>query len=346
MLFRRKNQQKRNVALGLDLGSSQIKAALIRRHRDKLELAEYAVRTLPPGVIKSCKEPEFTSELQQLVDGLKTPERHAFVTISCSSAMVCQAEFPPVPLTEIKTALRLNSSGHLRRDFSSYYLDAFELKRESPGSKGKTKVLIAGADKEEVDARRDALVAAKIKPEVIELAAVSVINAFQVSHPELKDEAVVLVDIGARSTSINILLDSVPLITRIMHFGGAQLSEYIGQTLLLDPREAEEQKIKMSQSIQELVKTAITPLSREVRSSVDFFERQHDRHVHRIFACGGSAGSQQVLQFLSESIGMHVECWNPVENLDISGFNGDAPQVMASGPSLAAAIGVAAARLS
>ncbi len=91
MLFGRNKQNKRDVALGIDLGASQIKAVVVRRQKDKLELVEYAVRTLPPGVAKAYKGPEFAAELQQLVDGLKTSERHAYVTISCSSAMVCQA---------------------------------------------------------------------------------------------------------------------------------------------------------------------------------------------------------------------------------------------------------------
>src|SRR5271154_591748 len=144
MFFQRNKRHKREVALGIDLGASQIKAVVVRRQKDKLELVEYAVRSLPPGPAKAYKGPEFAAELQQLVDGLKTSERHAFVTLSCSSAMVCQAEFPPVPLAEIKSALKLNSAGYLRRDFSAYYLDAFELKKGTEEPKGKAK----GKDKE------------------------------------------------------------------------------------------------------------------------------------------------------------------------------------------------------
>lgn len=380
MLFRRNKKRKLETVLGIDLGASQIKAAVVRYQREKLELVEYAVHQLPASSAKAYRGPEFAAELQKMVDGLKTTERHAYVTISCSSAMVCQAEFPPVPLDEIKTALKLNSSGYLRRDFSSYYLDAFELKKGTEESKGKgrgkgknpdkpktpdkpqdpatskdaakpkdaakTTVLVGGAIKEEVDACRDALVAAKIKPQVIELAAVSVINAFQVSHREVQDEVIVLVDVGARMTSINFLFGGLPLITRIMHFGGAQISEYIGQILMLKPQEAEEEKRKMSPPVQELVKTAISPLAREIRSSIDFFERQNDLHVRRICACGGSACSPQVLTILGEAVGMQVECWNPVDGLDISQFNGATQRVHAVGPSLAAAVGVAAARLS
>ena len=60
-------------------------------------------------------------------------------------------------------------------------------------------------------------------------------------------------------TSINFLHGGLPLITRIMHFGGAQLSDYIGQVLMLKPQEAEDEKRKMSPPVQELVKTAISP---------------------------------------------------------------------------------------
>ena len=349
MLLRRNKQHKNEVALGIDLGSSQVKAAVVQQRGDKLELLEYAVRSLPPGGVKSYREQEFATELQQLVNGLKIIERRAYVTISCSSAMVCHAEFPPVPLAEIKSALRLNSSGYLRRDFSSYYLDAFELKNTSENVKGKdagkTRVLVGGANKQEVDSCRDALVAAKIKPEVIELAAVSVINAFQVGHLGSKDAIAVLVDIGAHMTSINCLLDGMPLITRIMDFGGQQMSDYIGQILMLKPQEAEEEKRKMSEPVQELVKTAISPLAREIRSSVDFFERQNDRHVGHIYACGGSACSPQVLTLLGEAVGTRVECWNPIESLDVSHLNGEKPRLLAVGPLLAAAVGVAAARL-
>ncbi|MGO9245261.1 MAG: pilus assembly protein PilM [Verrucomicrobiia bacterium] len=377
MFFHVNKRRKPDLALGIDIGASQIKAALIRRQRDTFELLEYAVHALPTTPAKAYRGPEFVAELQKTVDTLKTSERRAYVTISCSSAMVCQAEFPPVPIEEIKSALKLNSAGYLRRDFSSYYLDAFELKKGSQEPKAKAKgtakpaeaakdaaktqdkenkskdkdgtktiILVGGANKEEVDACREALTAARIKPQVIELAAVSVINAFQFSHPEVKDDVVVLVDIGARMTSVNFLQGGLPLITRIMHFGGAQISEYIGQVLMLKPQEAEEEKRKMSPPVQELVKTAISPLAREIRSSIDFFERQNDLHVQRIYACGGTASSPQVLEILGEAVGTPVECWNAVESLDVSQFNGGTRRVLSMGPSLAAAVGVATGRLS
>ena len=94
------------------------------------------------------------------------------------------------------------------------------------------------------------------------------------------------------------------------------------------------------------MKTAISPLAREICSSIDFFERQNDLHVQRIYACGGSGSSPQTPSILGEAVGTPVECWNAVESLDVSQFNGGTRRALSIGPSLAAVVGVAAGRLS
>ncbi len=347
MFFFRKRFQKREAALGLDLGSSQIKAVVVRRNGTGLELAEYAVRPLPANGGKPYRDVQFAVEIQQLMNGLKITERRAYVAISCGSAMVCQTEFPKMPLQEIKSVLRLNGAKYLRRDFSNYCLDAVELPGTVSDDKAapKVNVLVGGASKEEVAGYREALVAAKIRPEAMELAAIAVVNAFGLTKPDLANETVLLVDIGARSTTINFLPSGQPLITRIMPFGGEEISEYIAQVLMVEAKEAEEQKLKMAEPVQELVRTAISPLAREVRSSIDFFERQHDCHVTHMFACGGSACSPKLLELLGEGVGMRVECWNPVATLGTDHFNGEQPALLAAGPSLAAAVGAAAAHV-
>lgn len=350
MTFSRSKQSKSDAIIGLDLGRSQVKAVVVKRQGAGLTLAEYGVRKLPAPADKPLTSEQLGQELQQLMGGMKIQDRRAYVAVSCDSAMVCHAEFPRMPLDEIRRALKLNSARYLRRDYSNYYLDAVELVDDADGVKKKKtpkmNVLVGGASKEDVAWYRDALIAAKIRPEAMDLAAVSVVNAFQVSHPELcQKEAVLLVDIGAHSSSMSFLRNGLPVLTRITQFGGLQLSEFIGQMLTLSQAEAEEEKIKMSEPVQPLVKTAVATLAKEIRSSIDFFERQQECHVAAVFACGGSASSDKLLEFLSEQAGVRVELWNPIHNFDISHFNGEGKLLTAAAPNLAAAIGAAAARL-
>lgn len=349
MIFTRRKSSKPDVALGLDLGNSRVKAAVVRGRNETYELVSFASRALPVTSPQPYRETAAREVLQKLVNELHAGKCRTFVTLSCASAIVCQTEFPPMPLDEIKSALKLNSARYLRRDFLSYYLDAAALQSYEVNAKSaeaaRAKILVGGASKEDVDACREALLAAKIKPESIELAAVSVINSLTIALPDIQQEVVLLVDIGARTTSINFLHQGVPVMTRVMHFGGSQISDYIAQVLMLEPQEAEQEKLKMPEPVRELVRTALSPLAREIRSSVDFFERQHDHHVRRVFACGGTACSPAILELLSEGVGLPVECWNPVAKLKLDGLNGETPVALAEGPSLAAALGAAMARL-
>ena len=346
MIFKRNKNSRLDTAIGLDLGARQIKAAVLRRREGKLCLSDYLIKS----AVKRNGAEQYATSLQDVVAKLTAADRSVRVTVSCPSAMICQTEFPYVPLKDVKAALQINSVVYLRRDFSNYCLDAFELADPSaePNGKKPTKmnVIVGGASREDVTWYRNALTTAKLRPTVMELAAMSVVNAFQFCHPDLCENEVLLVlDIGAHSTSINFLLRGQPVMTRITQFGGDLVSEYVAQVLTLQPEAAEEEKLKMSDTVQPLIRQSISPLVQEIRSSIDYFERQHECHVTRLFACGGSACSNRMLEFLSEEIGLHIEAWNPVATLDTSHFNGETPQLMAVAPSLAAAIGAAVTHL-
>jgi type IV pilus assembly protein PilM len=346
MIFKRNKNNRRETAIGLDLGSRQIKAAVLRRQEDKLFLDDYVIRP----VVKRDGPEKYAASLQEVVAKFAMQDRGVRVTVSCPTSMVCHTEFPYVPLQEVKTALQINSMLYLRRDFSNYCLDAFELVDPSVDPKAKKpskmSVIVGGATREDVAWYKNALATAKLRPEVMELAAVSVVNAFKFCNPDLCTKEVVLIlDIGAHSTSVNFLLHGRPVMTRITQFGGDLVSEYIAQVLALQPEMAEEEKLKMTDTVQPFIRQSILPLVQEIRASIDFFERQHECHVTRFFAGGGTACSTRMLEFLSEEIGLHVEVWNPVATLDTSRFNGATPQLMAVAPSLAAAIGAATSHL-
>jgi type IV pilus assembly protein PilM len=351
MFFTKKRQQQRKSVFGLDLGSSQIKAVVASWEGDRSKLLEYAIQKLPATPDKPLTKSQFAGELHQLLGKLKTPDRYPVVTVNCRSAMVTHADVPRMPIEEIRSALQLppNCVRYLRRELVNYYFDVIKI--PEPASDGKAKkqtmkVLVVGASRDEIGWYRDALTEVKLRPEVVELSAVSVVNAFQASYPEVcEKEAVLLLDIGAASTTINLLRQGLPMMTRIMRFGGTQLSENVAQVLMLQPAEAEDEKIKMSEPVRALIKPALLPLAREVRASIDFFERQEECHVTKAFAGGGSATAPDILQYLSEEVGLKLEQWNPLHRLDLSHFGGETAELTLQSPTLGAAVGAAVARL-
>jgi type IV pilus assembly protein PilM len=350
MIFRRNSKSKSNLAVGLDFGARQLKAAVIQRSGEKFLLIEYAMSPwhFSPG--NSGGEQAAAEQLQQLLNGLRATQRSVRATVSCPSAVVAHTDFPRMPAAEAKSALRLNSARYLRRDFSDYYFDATELiepaGEKKAGKSSRMNILVAAASKSEVTWYRNVLAMARLHPQAIELAAVSVVNAFQLGEPEISaNEVVLLLDIGAQFTTMNFLRQGQLLFTRIMQFGGGHVTDYVAQTLTIQPQEAEQEKLQMTEVAQTLIRSALTPLAKELRSSIDFFERQHDCRVSKALACGGSACSGKFLDLLSDEAGIRLEAWNPVRNFDTTALNGARASLESLAPSLAAAVGAAAASL-
>lgn len=350
MIFRRALQGKNETMTGLDFGACHVKAAVVCRQGDRFKLAEYAIRKISTTAKGAGSEQKYAAALEEVLGSLKSSDRRVSVSISCPSATVCHTEFPRMPLEEVKSALKLNSARYLRRDFTNYYLDAVELvdgqAKEKGKPTGKMQILVGGASKEDVGWYRNVLQAAKLRPEAIELAAVSVVSALQLGQPELCEKhAVLLLDIGARATSINFLYHGQPFMTRIMQFGGEHVIDSVAQALDLERHEADKHVTYMSDDVVPQVQEALAPLSREIRSSIDFFERQHDCVVEKLLACGGTARLPRLLEFLGSDVGLPLTMWNPIETYETGHFNGDSANLMLQAPSLAAAVGVAASRI-
>jgi len=346
-----KRNTNKDVAIGLDFGNSQTKIVVLTRAEGRLQLLEYITAPSPNGWGKPGTEQQFGADLAALLGKLKTTERNVFAVASCPSATICEAEVPRVPADELASVLRLNSQRYLRRDLTNFYIDACEMAVATADPKAAKKqagmkLLVAVAAREEVQWCRNALVAASARPESIELPAITVINALQASQPEIcEKETVLLLDIGARQTSISIVRNGQPVMNRVMQFGGAHITEYIAQILGLEPAAAEEQKLKFAETAVPLIEAKLFALAREIRTSVDFYERQQENHVTKALACGGTACSPDILRNLSEAVGVTITAWNPVQELINGSPDIDATKLAGIAPCLAAAVGAAAGQL-
>lgn len=347
MLPGRNKTRKRDSVVGLDLGSQQLKAVLIHRTETSVELRQVAVVPSSVALGNAEAEPQMAEALQALLGQLKISDRRAFVAISTPSAFVAQIETPRMPPSEIRSSLVLNSARYLRRDLNGYYVDATELVDPATEGKGRKtatmQLLVAGAPKDAVVWCRNALTGAKMRAETIELSAVAVVNALQYSHPEVCEQnTVLLLDIGAQGTSLNFLRRGQPLLTRLMPFGGAQITEQIAAVLGVTPVAAEEQKRVTGKGVLPVMQGVLQVLARDVRSSIDFVERQYECEIRHAFVAGGSACNELLVETLGQEVGMHIERWSPAGRLQVVG---EAAQLPLLAPSLAAAIGVAVGKL-
>ena len=361
MLFRRNKKTKSDWVVGLDFGTSQVRGVLFQRVSTTLKLKSadaqalaatnnnstytafkykleaFAVRPFPFTPGKSENISAAAAVVAELFSALSAPDSCAFAVINPIGTVVCQVELPRMPLPEARAALQLNSARFLHRDLSNYFIDLTEqsaVGTPTPAPKNnKMQLLVGAATRPDVLWYRNVLMTAKVRPLAIELSTLTVVNGLLATEPELcQNEAILLLDLGARTTSMNFLWRGQLAFTHVMYFGSLQT--------------AEAEKLKMSETVQKLVQTAISPLARELRSSIDFFDQQHDCRINRTLACGGVAGSPKILEILGLEVGIRIEVWNCLDRLDTTATRGDQAQLAVVAPELAAAVGVALARLS
>ena len=211
MLFRRNKTAKSDWAVGLDFGTSQIRGVFIRRVGSGLKLEAFDVRACQCEVGNAESISAAAAEVAHLFSSLNAPERWAYAVINPIGTVVCQVELPRMPLAEARAALQLNSVNSLRffhRDLSNYYLDIMEqvaAEGQPPAAKNtKMQLLVGAAARTDVLWYRSVLNAAKVRPVAMELSALTVVNGLLATEPELcQTEAVLLLDLGARTTSMN-----------------------------------------------------------------------------------------------------------------------------------------------
>ena len=344
MFFRRDKKVKRDWAVGLDFGMSQVRGVLIRRKDTALKLEAFDVRPLNTTVGQAGTIPAAAATVAQLFNGWNTVGRCAFVAINPPGAIISQTELPPMPLTDARAALRLN-----QRNLSNCYFDLVEhgvTADKLPNAKNtKMHLLVGAATREEVLWYRDVMRAAKVQPLTIELSTLTIVNGLLVSEPEIcQNETVLLLDLRANTTAMIFLRHSQLLFTYVMYSGSRQITEHLALKMNLDFAAADE--LRKSAPVEEYLQLAIAPLARELCATIDFFDRQHDCRVSRVLACGGTDGLTKTLELLGKATGIHIEVWNCLQHLDPTlTQGGDRAQLPPLAPELAAAVGAALARL-
>lgn len=87
----------------------------------------------------------------------------------------------------------------------------------------------------------------------------------------------------------------------------------------------------------------ISPLARELRASIDFFEHQKEKTVSEIFVCGGTARNDTILEALHAEAMVPCHRWDPTSFLQVDlppEKTGELEQVA---PQLTVALGAASA---
>jgi type IV pilus assembly protein PilM len=348
-------RKKLDQVLAVDLGGRITKAVHLQRRGDHFILCRYALIDAPI-FDKSLSADLLKEHLMALSMSFEGKVRHVALTVGVNDAVVRHVEMPPMPADDVRAVLKHNSRVYLQQDLSGYVFDCYaapqqggRLAKTEPakgfrgkGDGHKQTVLIAGAKRQLVDDYVSATKGAGLMPDHIVPGVIGPVNAFEKAMPEVfSKDVVALVDIGFKSSSISILQEGQLILSRVVGIGGDRLTTGLAETMNISYAEAEGIKIGMASEVQSVLESLLTPLGRELRASIDFFEHQQDRTVTSVFLSGGSARSEFIAQILRHELMVECKTWNPAAFLKTTLQPEQAAELEHVAPQLTVAIGAA-----
>jgi type IV pilus assembly protein PilM len=307
------------------MGMRTTKAVSLQRRGTGFELLRYTIQDAPIHE-KSLSNELVAEHLKNVMEALGAKTKQVILVVGVNDCLLRHAEVPLVPVDDMRLMLKFNTKTYLQQDLPDYVFDCHILPQR-PGAKPaeptkgspKCRVLVGGAKKQFLDnlqaATKEAgLVADQVTPSLMATA-----NAFEVAQPEaFNKEVVALVDIGFKNSSISILLNGELTLSRVVAIGGDKLTAGLAEALNISYAEAEGIKIGMPEQVQSTMLPLLTPLGRELRASIDFFEHQQDKPVSQVFISGGSARSQFIVESLQSELMVPCKSWNPLSSLALA----------------------------
>ena len=199
-------------------------------------------------------------------------------------------------------------------------------------SSGEQAAMIVAAKVDSVREVTDSVTAAKLEPDLVDVAPMALYNCLKYNYPDL-DGCTVLLDIGARSTNL-IFVEDEKIYSRCIPVAGNAITSEIAKVFEISFAEAERLKAErafvslggvyqaedeIDEKISKIVRNVVTRLHAEISRSINFYRSQQGGSVPtRIILTGGSAVIPQLDYFFREKLQVEVEVLNPFNNLHIS----------------------------
>jgi type IV pilus assembly protein PilM len=350
--FLKGQSKKRDQLIAIDLGARSTKAIHLQRRGDGYALMRYCVMDAPIYE-KSLSVDMLAEHLKAVCAALDAKTKFVSIAVSLNDCVVRQTELPQMPVDDMRQILKMNSKNYLQQELPGHVFDCYLIPTKvngngaeapKPSSSQKVKVLVGGAKKQFTDDLQNAVKQAGLLPDQLVPGLIGPANAFELAVPDIfKQDAVALVDIGFKNSSICLMQKGELIVSRIVQIGGDKLTQGLSEAMNISYAEAEGIKVGMPAEVQSNLEPLLMPLGRELRASIDFFEHQQDRTVGHIYVSGGSARSEFIMKSLETELMGPCRQWNPVAHLQMSLPPAQMSEIEQIGPQLTVAMGTAAA---
>jgi type IV pilus assembly protein PilM len=312
---------KNKTTVGLDIGSGLIKVAVIDHSKRAPELVRVTVTPLLADAIVEGEvmDPGIVAEAIQAAmaaAGVKTT--NVVTAVGGRDVIIKKIQIERVKEAQARELMRWEAEQHVPFDMESVELDFQILDPDGDGLE--MSVLLVAAKRELIESKVRILTDAGLEPGVVDVESFALHNAFEVNHPDAMNGLVALVNIGHDVTTVIVMDEGVPLLTRDITVGTRRFREDLQRERGLSSDDAQQliQGYDRSPHLESVLEGRGEEIAVGIERAAAFLAQNSRAGTLRsIYTCGGGSRIPGLIDMLAHRLGLPVQQANPLANLKV-----------------------------
>lgn len=344
------------VRIGLDLGSSAVRAVQVRTGRGAPMLERLGQVPLSPGVIRDGEivEPDqVVQALRRLWQSFGFRSRDVCLGLANQQVIVRQLDLPYLPMADLRRSLPLQVGDQLPIAVDQSILDLYLLANlESDQGQRISRVMVVAAPRAMVQQLVDVVRQARLEPVGLDLDAFALLRALADPRVLPGGDAELLIDAGAAVTNLLVHQAGRPRFVRIVVAGGGAITETLVNALGVTAEAAEAAKAAVGMPFDQvtapmddqsrLIADRAEQFLDEIRASMDYYAVSGEAvPLERALLTGGATLMPNLRERLEGLLGIPVEYGRPLERVRVGRVGLPEDELARAEPFLGVAIGLA-----
>jgi type IV pilus assembly protein PilM len=338
--------------IGLDIGSASVKLVQLKEKRGGYMLQAFGSAPLPPEAIVDgalMNSAAIVQAIQDLLAEHKVKAKEVAIGVRGHSVIIKKISLPRMSQEELDESIQWEAEQYIPFDVKDVNIDTQILTPEGDAA-GQMDVLLVAAKKDMINDYTSVCSEAGLTATVVDVDAFAVQNAYEANYEVDPSQTVVLINVGAAVSNINIIARGVTTFTRDITMGGNAFTEEIQKQLNISYDEAEALKIGgqgesdavVPQEVERVIQGVADQMGGEIQRSLDFYSSTAaDARIARVYLSGGTARIPALFKVIESRAGVPVEILNPFKNVEIDNKKFDPATILAAAPSAAVGVGLA-----
>ncbi len=308
--------------VGLDIGSSSIKAVELKKSRGEVEVVHVGLEPLASDIVVDSMivdSGSVSSAITKIFNENNIKSKSVATSVSGHSVIVKRIPVQAMDDSTLADQIGQEAAQHIPFDVADVNVDYQILSEDGSNPMD---VLLVAVKKDKILNYTNVLSLAGKTPAVVDIDAFALQNCYEYNYDPSPSSTVALLNLGASVMNINIVKGTTPLFPRDVSVGGNQYTDSLQKELDLGFDDAE--SLKLGRKVGTVPEDAKMPILQqvteiivlEIQKTFDFFRATAaGEHIERIYLAGGSARVPGLMEALRQEFSLPVELLNPFQRI-------------------------------